>query len=575
MIAPCFAIALAFLVTVTDDGPSADEVVRLEDYAPCGPVSLYLVTQMRGVPVEWGQLLELVGPAKSDRTHSFDDLAKAATQLGMHPVGLNASREALATLPMPAIVELHDRDKPNEPHHLLVLVGAQADGVMLLDAPYPAYFLPDANFRKVWTGNVLVFARSAEEASSILTPHQTRRAVTMALWILGGAGGIVLLSLGVWNWLRARRATGRPALISRESLTRPWARIPRWLTVSSLAALVLALGAAAFFASGLFLRAATPPQCVFDTPVIELGVLAPGARVIPVTITNPGNAPLHISAVHSTCTCAVPKYPERIEPGQSAVLDVELSVTPGPRGARISVESNDPQGEKHVALSWHGIARPRLAPGQITEPAANGAHVFERTIKLIYPGGKNAIVPRIDRLECDSPRVQIREGRNDPLAIRLASSGLLVDVMGELDLHVTVQPPAEPESFQAVARLTFKYGADSALFHIPIEVRFTGAELAPDVNTVAFSAGSGGELKGQERVVRVAERKPGGDLVVTDAPPWLDCQCLERSAEGSLLRFRITEEPMPSSGQHTVHIARRDDPQARVALRVSVFAPGP
>jgi hypothetical protein len=118
------SVFLALSLALSDVPASGvQEAVDLRDYGPCGPVSLYLVTQLRQMPTNWAQVKELLGPADSDRSHSFADLSRAGTALGMFPVGLNFPREALAGLPMPAIIQVHD---PNHDHgrpHLLVRYG--------------------------------------------------------------------------------------------------------------------------------------------------------------------------------------------------------------------------------------------------------------------------------------------------------------------------------------------------------------------------------------------------------------------------------------------------------------------
>ncbi len=552
------------------DVPSVKDVVELQDYAPCGTVSLYLAAQMREVPAEWNQVVELVGPMKADRTHSFEDLSRAAKHLGMHPVGLHASRESLKNLPMPAIVQVHDPKNPDEPAHLLVLVRTEADGVWLLDAPFPAHFLPDSKFAETWTGNTLVFARDAAEASQIAAPTQDRRLTSVALWVLVGAGGVLLLVFALRSWVLTRRQAGTVMRSSWTLLALPRRRI----AIGSVVALGIVVGFAVILGSGqLSARADLPPRCVFEQPVFELGQLPLGENTIPVTIKNDGDAPLLISSVQSTCSCAVVKAPESIEPRQSVVIEVVLTVSPGPHGARITIESNDPAGAKHLALSWQGAAEPRCVPGGISEPAAPIGRPYERTLKVIYPGGKSAIQPHVEKFECPSPRVKVREGSNNPTAARFANSGLLVNVQGELEVHVTVDPASSPDLLQTAGTLVLRHGNSIVNVRVPIDVRFTGTALAPDVDTVSFAAGRPGELVGQERTIRVTS-KAGGEIEVRDVPAWMACTVVDRDERGFSLQLKIVEQPRDPLSQFAISVGATNEAGSFVPVSVNVFTNG-
>src|SRR5262249_4390155 len=168
-----------------------------------------------------------------------------------------------------------------------------------------------------------------------------------------------------------------------------------------------------------------------DKPAVDLGELPPGKSQHTVTITNDGGVPLRISNILSTCSCAVVKAPDVIEVGQSGTLEIDLNIPPGPRSARVTIESNDPEGPKSVVLSWHGRAKPQLVPYKIDVQAVPMGQPYERTVRLVYPGGKSALVPRLERCECESALVEVRPGNNDPLAVRFARSGLLTQILGE------------------------------------------------------------------------------------------------------------------------------------------------
>lgn len=552
---------------VASDVPTAEEIVTLQDYAPCGMVSLYLVAQMRDVPVEWEKVVETIGPVKTDRTHSFEDLSRAARQFGMHPVGIHARRESLRDLPMPAIVQVQDANNPEEPPHLLVLVKSSADGVWLLDAPFPAYFLPDSQFLKTWTGKTLVFAQDAAEAERLQSPSVSYSLRGVALWSWVSLGGVLLAALAGWQWVQRRRRAGEPVFPVRQVL-----RLRRRsIAFGAVAALGLVLGFT-IIAGRLNARAELPPRCVFEEPVIDLGQIAPGDTSVPVTIRNDGDAALVITSVHSTCSCAVVKAPEVIEPRQSAVMQIELAVSPGPRGARITVESNDPAGSKHVALSWQGAAEPRLLPAGISESSAPLGKLYQRTLRLVYPGGKNALQPKLEKFECGSARVTVREGKSDPMAARFANSGLLSNVQGELEIHVTVEPADTPDTLQTFGTFALKYGNQNVSIPVPIDVRFTNPTIIPEVDAVSFFAGNLADLRGRERLVRFACTDADGAIDLCDAPSWLTWSVEDRNNQGFALRLKIADAPLEPLAQFNVSVGVGPEPKTSVPLRINVLA---
>jgi hypothetical protein len=557
------------LLLATTDAPSASDVVLLKDYAPCGPISLYLVTRFKQMNVEWPEVLHRCGEMAADRTHSFADLAGAATDLGMHPVGLQTDRQALARLPMPAIIQVRDPDRPDDVAHLLVLLQVKADGVMLLDAPAPAYFMPDSRLGEIWTGNVLAFAGSAAEAEALRVPTETRNWLRIILWCWIGAGGVWLLVAG-YRVVRKRNHDQPGGLAATGWISRSLHGKGR-LAAGGTGVAAFVIGAGAVVSSGLLAQGAKPPRCYFREPIVELGELAPGQEVVRVVIHNPGDAPLQITGVQSTCSCANVGAPDTVEPRSSAEVTIDLRIAPGPRNARITIESNDPEGAKTVLLAWHGRGEPVLTPSLVSEDFAPLGRPYERTLKLVYPGGKTATVPRLVRLEGGSSRLQITEGANNLVAARYSRSGMLTNVLGEKDLHVRVEAPTAAETFHAIVTAVFEYGSGNVQVYLPITVRFAPDGVRPDGDAVAFVAGSPEDLRGQERSVRVKARDARSAVEVLDAPRWLSHEISERDDSGFTLRLRVTEAPGSEFVSETLHIRVGSE---TAALDVSTYAGG-
>jgi hypothetical protein len=553
--------ALSLLLLLVQPGFPADEAaakephVFLEDYAPCGVVSLYLVCRMREIPVTWEKLKELVGQPGPDGSHSFEQLSRAATQLGLHPVILHMNREGLSRIPMPLIAQVHNPYRPDLPPHLLVLLKATADGVILLDAPFSPNFLPDSRFREFWTGNVLVFAPDREYAQSLRTAAHTQTGLYTALWAWGGVGGSLL-------FLAIAASQGRSIL----------SRLRRSKRLLFASFLLLLLPASVW---GIIkFTAKTRPHCVFDMPVINLGELAPGEHSVRVSLANPGDEPLHISAIKSSCTCAVVKPPETIGGRQQATIEVKIHVSPGPRGALLEIHSNDPDGPKTVAISWHGTTKPFLVPARIQSLPVPFDRDYERIVHVVYPGGRKALIPQFERFECDSPLVDVRPGRNDPTARKYGRSGLLTDVQGELDLHLRVRTPSKPQLLQTECKFFFKYGKSVVPITFYIHIPFTTGPLAPDAESITFAAARPEELKGQTRLVHVSVRDGKSDVLVRQVPDWLECKIVSREGNKVLLSLKIKDRPPKPFVSANLHLAQSSGDPTIVPLPIRVFAAG-
>jgi hypothetical protein len=264
-----------------------------------------------------------------------------------------------------------------------------------------------------------------------------------------------------------------------------------------------------------------------------------------------------------------------VEAGQTASLDIDLQVTAGPRQARITVETNDPEGPKSMVITWHGKARLTLIPRNINDKRVQGIGPYERTVLLVYPGGKTALRPQMTACECDSDLVNLRAGRDDPEATRFARSGILTHVQGEQEFLVTVRPPHAPGPFITQCRLHLKYGNDALTLVLPISLYFRGGELPTDFDTVLFAAPSAAEIKGQERILRVKDSKLGEQLIVQHLPRWLEAQVIQAPGKEAVIRMKIIASPPGPSVQHLLSIARRKDRSSVTPVRVEVYAPTP
>jgi hypothetical protein len=559
-------LALAMAQVDVGDGTRFESAISSGDYAPCGLISLYLVSQIRGTPVEWSRLQELAGPPGPDGSYSFEALSRAGSDIGLRPIGVKVDRKALTTLPMPAIAQFRNPERPDLPPHLLVVLRADNDGVTLLDAPFPPNFLPAERLEMYWTGYVLVFPENESDAQSIQSSAFAQQGLGIALLGWGALGGIAIIVI----LLRAFWLSGQQKPENRTRFSF-FGRTPlrqRQVVVAGCVAFAVIGGS--LVAVGFYKWAhGQNPQCSIAQPVVDLGNQEPGEHLIRVPIANTGRNRLEIQSVTSNCSCAaVAKYPETIDSGEQAIINVQLKVTPGRRGVTFRVLSNDPSGPKTILISWQGATKPVLVPPLVDSSPVAMSQPYERSVALIYSGGKSALIPQLEKFECDSPLVHITQGANNPIARQFARSGLLTTIQGQLDLKLSVDPPPKPELVRSLCKLFFRFGSETVSVTLPISVSFVRGSLPVDVRSFVFSAKHASELVGQCRFVSVSNPGLERELACGDVPEWLECKILSRSPKETLMALQISKEPDERVSVRTIKIGITGDPESTVTLPV-------
>jgi hypothetical protein len=558
------SLLLALLLGV-GPGQLPDEAVNRADYAPCGLDSFFLVCRLLEVPVRWEEAKELLGTPGTDGTHSFADIARAGEAAGLYPVGLKTEVARLGDLPMPAIVHVRDPRRADNPPHLLVMLRCDAGSVILLDPPMPAYSLSAEQFATVWTGNILVFARGPQEAQR-LRGGASRTALALAAILAAFLTGLLALGGMVVRWRQVGPSKSpRPSAVNERPGHERVRRILSWRRVAMGACLVIVVVGAVGLV-GAFLPRERSPRCTLPDAEIELGELDPGTFQTRVSVRNDGTGPLAISAVRSSCTCASVKAPAQVEAGATSMLDVDLNISRGPQRAVLTIESNDPRGDKKLSLWWHGRSRPVLHPVRVVADAAPADQPFEKTLKLIYPGGEKAIQPHLERVECDSPHVTVREGQ------RQVVEGPGGYTFSELDFHVSITPPGPSGHLDTVCQLTIQQGDQTHQLAFLVSIQFLGGKVKPESAGVIFAATSPHDLVGQERMLRVAVPTGQSELDVAELPDWLTC---DQEAEGESqrgLRFHLTHPPERRFTQHTVFLRLRGEPGPGVPVVIHCVA---
>jgi hypothetical protein len=180
-------------------------------------MSLFVVCELKEKSVELEELRKAVGPTDKDGTHDFAQLASAATQFGLYPLGAHVDRPALRNLPMPVIVQT--RQRANKPPwqpapHAMILLGTDDTGVQLVDPPGRPFHARWAVFEANWTGNVLAFADDAAGQEQLRSWLSGWRLPNVLWWLVLIA---CLVSIGFW----LIRTGGRTAVTLAKNMSSP------------------------------------------------------------------------------------------------------------------------------------------------------------------------------------------------------------------------------------------------------------------------------------------------------------------------------------------------------------------
>jgi predicted double-glycine peptidase len=554
-------LLLCMLQGPGEQGQSA----RLQDYNSCGVTCLYAVCKIRQVPIGFEDLLKRVGPTGADGTHSFADLALAAEQLGLLSLPVESDLASLRSMPLPAIAHVRITRDPNERGHFIVLLSHDEHGFHVLDPPYPASYLENWQFTRIWTGKVLAFPPDAVVAGQI---RARAEASSLQEWVRRLYISLACVSvLAMAGWLLFR-------LQVVQKLSAAW----QYDSTRKRGYLILAAGFAIGGGYAWFLLSrpsgSPGPQCVIAEPVINLGELTPGKLSHGIRVSNPGGQPLHIESIRSSCTCAVAEPPRTIAAGSTTNLQVDIHVTPGPRQARIVIASNDARGPQTALLVWHGKANPALIPGGVFTTAPWPGQGLERTVQVAYPGGLGALVPTLEACDCDSKLVNVTAGRNDPTANRFDRSPHIVNIVGEQQLIVKIRLPERPGELKTTCKLRMKYGQESMTLTLPIAVRFHDDRLVPSAGQVVFAGGDVAALRSDQRSIILTGPAAAHSLEIADCPAWLRATITRRPDNKAVVLFRLAEGVEPGVLRSPVRIRARDEPSIECAIDVHLFAPG-
>lgn len=547
------ALSSLIIVCLGSQSAGSDESgIKKEDYETCGLTSLYVVCHYLGVNASWGELREVLGPPTPDGLHSFADLSRAAGQFGLTTRGFHLSVEKLKQAPLPAIIQTSSGFGMPEPH-LLVLLRCTSAGVYLLDPPYAIFMLPWSAFQQVWTGNILLVAKS-DEAGQIEQFSAVIDVERRGSWVAAFLGITALLLLVAMGAIAAYQARSEPFVHSLYS----W-RVLRW---------VLALTLLGGLSAAVIVRESEQsPTLALQHGHRYLGEFAPGKHIVEIPLSNTGKTDLWIRKVTSNCTCAAATAPPVIAPGATEVCKLEISVKPGTGSAILEFISNDPAGPKALRVVWHGSSRPFLSPAIISPGVVQLSERITKSVAIVYPGGRSAIVPIVETIECDSDLIKVRALGNRPEAT-IAPVGEGQQVNGHLEFAIDIYGPKQPALLETECRFRLRYGESSLVLSLPIFVQHvSGVRTLTD--QFAFTASSARALVGQSRTIVVLGASESDDFEAVDLPPWLSFSSGSRNPARIECLLRIRNVPEPANNELQIRLQSRKEPTCMLPIQVT------
>lgn len=571
-----FSLSLA-----SAEEPSA---ALLDEYNACAQGCLYAVARLKGVQTGIAYVKKLVGPPQRGQ-HSLATIERAAHDLGLFPIAVSVDQSELRGLPMPAICHLkHSFFLHGQGPHFIVLLAARDNGVVILDLPFRTAFVPWTAFRAEWTGNLLLFADSADAARKWKGSFESPADHRLKGRLVFSGSLLLFVALITIQWegckvvirgaVRAARALS-PSARGVAGSERPSRRRCAIRTASRVLP-VLVAGVVTVVLGRCLMHPEKGAMLRTPSGVVDLGEFPPGEGKTTIRLRNVGDRSLRIERVMTTCACALPATPPDIAPGGEANLDLSLAVTPGPRSAHVVVCSNDPEGPHEFALRWYGSAMPQFLPPRVFAQGVPLGSKYERTIQIVYAGGPFAIVPRVVNIECDGPGVTMRVGKNERNAFRTAKTVRDSKTsVGYLGLALEIDSPMEPIEIDCLCRITIEYGKSTYVLSLPVRVSFVGKVRAA-VNSMVFAGTQTRAIVGKERRIKLAidPSIAASTPHVKECPPWLTCTLDRESATEYVLHAKVRDVPRDLCEKGRIVIAAGQSASSEATLGVFTFTLG-
>ncbi|RYE25673.1 MAG: peptidase domain-containing ABC transporter [Sphingobacteriales bacterium] len=142
--------------------PLSDEdkkiVIKQHDMTDCGAASLASVSAHYGLKMPIARIRQLANT--DQKGTNLLGMLEAASQLGFTGKAVKGTIDNIYKIPYPSIAHVIIDKKL---HHYVVIYGASDKGIKLMDpAKGTLEYMPEAEFKKIWTGIVLLLAPIAE-----------------------------------------------------------------------------------------------------------------------------------------------------------------------------------------------------------------------------------------------------------------------------------------------------------------------------------------------------------------------------------------------------------------------------
>lgn len=530
-------------------------VVNPTDYEPCALNCLYTINAIRKLGHEYEIVRSALGPSDRETNHTVLQVLNAAGQLGLNGIGVSVTWNDLRYLPQPIIAMIRRPD--TEANHFVVICDVNSEKVVILNPPEAPRIWRRRGFEKLWDGTAIVFPKDEAEAKAIIVALEKQRAKKVTLITITVAAPIL-----VALWVSF---CGMP-LIVRNQLRRAGAL---FTTIGLKYVVAIVTISAVAIGWPQFIRA----RCEVAKR-IDLGELDAGQHTATLVVRNRGWLPLTVHDIKSTCTCAVSEIPATIQARGEVPVSVTVSAKPGSHSAKLIVESDDPDGESSIELSWFTRFPLQVRPALIYARAQPSSRRFHAPVALSYQRAStesNYTEPELVRAQCMSNSITVI-----PEAVQPKESRGIGKFSGPASqqylMQITIDPPIGSTNVKDVIELEIRLDGRINELKIPVDVGFSGGSFSPKSESVVFSASNQADLLDQERVIELL----GGEAApaITKAPEWISWRSapLGNGLHGLFFRIKsIPPGPIPRS--EILHIAPVTDTDKPIPIYLYFYVP--
>lgn len=439
---------------------NSKSAIDWETYRECGSNCLYLVCQILGVKNDLRRLKRAL-PLDANGS-SLAELARAASEVGLFPVAARLSPNELGQVRAPSIVHLRRMGvEGGDGDHYAVYLGITEarGGVVLLDPPLLPHEVSSHDFGRMWTGNVMMFARSDTEATAWRRALSWKRINSPNFWL--SLSTAIILAAGLWFLTMSGRGLKGNPNIGRVARTKRSKKRRITRATPFLIICCLTIGCQRQ-AGGTF---------HVEDDVYEFGFVPRGGKDVAIRFTNAGSGTLAIEKLSATCPCQVPRAPDSLGPGEEGTITIRLRGAPGMNSSKLLVYTTDAASPRELFMTWFGEYPPRFDPPRLVIRDTPGGRQ-ERTVRMTYASGdrKTALVVKKIRIVPNS--LVFEHVRSKPRALYTAapaSGGPAV--FGEEQFTVRLRDPFARNATSGICEVVVSQAEIETTVTLPFEIQ--------------------------------------------------------------------------------------------------------